>query len=158
VAIRQCTVQTKGAESVNFYISAPVCSPATTANTTLARLLDDRGTAASRQNGARKQGLMVTLREVRANRLLTMRELARQASVAASTVYLIESGRTTPRPSIVRRLAWVLDIDPHEVDEFRRAIEASQSRSGARRRARPNAPPPDSSGDQPEPRTDASQC
>ncbi len=70
---------------------------------------------------------LTSLREARAERLLSMRELARQASVAPSTVYLTEAGRTTPRPSIVRRLAAALDVDPNEIDEFRRAIEASKA-------------------------------
>lgn len=65
---------------------------------------------------------MTSLREARADRLLSIRELARQASVAPSTVYLIESGRTTPRPWVARRLAAALDLDPLEIEEFRRTI------------------------------------
>jgi transcriptional regulator with XRE-family HTH domain len=67
---------------------------------------------------------MTSLRHVRAERLLSIRELARQASVAPSTLYLIEAGRTMPRPRVVRCLAAVLGVEPNEVDEFRRAIEA----------------------------------
>jgi transcriptional regulator with XRE-family HTH domain len=71
---------------------------------------------------------MPSLREVRAARLLSMRELAALAQVAPSTIYLIEKGRTVPRLSMVRRLAAALEVDPLTVDEFRRAIEqASQS-------------------------------
>jgi transcriptional regulator with XRE-family HTH domain len=69
---------------------------------------------------------MTSLREIRADRVLSMRELARQANVAPSTVYLIEAGRTTPRPSVIRRLCSVLNVDPHDVDEFHRTIEASK--------------------------------
>jgi transcriptional regulator with XRE-family HTH domain len=78
---------------------------------------------------------MTSLREARTNRLLSMRELGRLASVAASTIYLIEAGRTTPRPSIVRKLAAALEVDPRDIDEFRRAIEVSQLPSTARRRS-----------------------
>src|SRR5262245_35053318 len=42
---------------------------------------------------------MPTLRELRADRLLTIRELAQQAGVAPSSIYLIEAGRGTPRLS-----------------------------------------------------------
>jgi len=69
---------------------------------------------------------MVTLRELRADRLLSIRELARIASVAPSTVYLIESGRTIPRQRVARQIARALRIDPNEVDEFRRRIEVSK--------------------------------
>ena len=62
------------------------------------------------------------LRAVRAERLLTIRELADLASVAPSTIYLIESRRSTPHLAVVRRLAEALDVDPLTVAEFRHAI------------------------------------
>ena len=71
---------------------------------------------------------MTALRVVRASRFLTMRELAQQVGVAPSTIYLTETGRTTPRLSVVRRLAAALGVEPHEVDEFRRAIEQARAR------------------------------
>ena len=74
---------------------------------------------------------MTALRVVRVARLLTMRDLAEQAGVAPSTVYLLEAGRTTPRLSVVRRLAAALGVEPHEIDEFRRAIEQAQARRTA---------------------------
>jgi transcriptional regulator with XRE-family HTH domain len=61
------------------------------------------------------------LREIRAERLLSIRELARLAGVASSTIYLIEAGRTTPRRSVALRLAAALGVDPRSVGEFRRA-------------------------------------
>jgi transcriptional regulator with XRE-family HTH domain len=63
-----------------------------------------------------------SLREVRAERLLSIRDLARLANVAPSTIYLIEMGRSTPQLSVIRRLATALKVDPHAVAEFRRAI------------------------------------
>ena len=65
-----------------------------------------------------------SLREVRAERLLTVRELAALTGVAASTIYLTETGRTAPRPSVMKRLAASLGVGPLEIAEFRRAIEA----------------------------------
>ncbi len=62
------------------------------------------------------------LRAWRAEHLLSIRELARTAGVAPSTVYLIEAGRTTPRPAVMRRIAAALEVDAHRVAEFRRAI------------------------------------
>jgi transcriptional regulator with XRE-family HTH domain len=63
-----------------------------------------------------------SLRDVRADRLLSMRELASQAGVTPRTIYLIEAGRTTPRLSMIRRLSVALEVDPLAVTEFRRAI------------------------------------
>ncbi len=64
------------------------------------------------------------LRAWRAERLLSIRELARTAGVAPSTVYLIEAGRTTPQPAVMRRIAAALGIDPLQVAEFRSAVAA----------------------------------
>ena len=64
------------------------------------------------------------LRELRAERLLSIRDLARLADVAPSTVYLTEAGRTTPQPAVMRRIAAALGIDPLQVAEFRSAVAA----------------------------------
>jgi transcriptional regulator with XRE-family HTH domain len=69
---------------------------------------------------------MEQLRAARVERLLTIRELARLAQVAPSTIYLIETGRVTPRARVIRAVASALDVSPHEIDEFRRAIEAAK--------------------------------
>jgi transcriptional regulator with XRE-family HTH domain len=69
---------------------------------------------------------MVALRILRAERLLSIRELARRASVAPSTIFLIESGRTIPRQRVARQIAEVLRIDPMEVDELRRRAEVTK--------------------------------
>jgi transcriptional regulator with XRE-family HTH domain len=66
---------------------------------------------------------MTTLRVMRLSRLLTIRALAQQAQVSPSTIYLIEAGRTTPSLSVMRRLAAALGVEPHEIEEFQRAIE-----------------------------------
>jgi len=68
------------------------------------------------------------LRELRAERLLSLRELARLAGVALSTVYLIEAGRSTPRSAAIRRLAAALDVDPMDVAELRRALRTRVDR------------------------------
>ncbi len=66
---------------------------------------------------------MVTLKEARAARLLTIRELAEKAGVAPSTVYLIEHGRTVPRFAMIRRLSEALGVEPATIEEFAAAIE-----------------------------------
>lgn len=71
---------------------------------------------------------MVSLRILRSERLLSIRELARRASVAPSTIFLIEAGRTIPRQRVAREIARVLGVDPIEVDEFRRRVELSKMR------------------------------
>jgi len=46
--------------------------------------------------------------------------------VTASTVYLIEAGKSIPRLKIMRQICEALEIaDPHEIDEFRNALELS---------------------------------
>src|SRR3954451_2948184 len=82
-------------------------------------------------------------REVRVERLLSVRDLAQLTDVAPRTVYLIEVGRMTPRLSVIRRLAAALEVDPQAVIEFRRAIrdhvgvrEPASSRLGCAPRMR----------------------
>ena len=66
---------------------------------------------------------MPALAALRRRALLSQRDLARRAGVAPSSVYLIERGRTLPRPAVMRKLADALGVsDPMQVDEFRRAV------------------------------------
>jgi transcriptional regulator with XRE-family HTH domain len=67
---------------------------------------------------------MVSLRELRAERLLSIRELAKQASIAPSTLYLIETGRSIPRQRVTRQIAEVLGIDPM-IDQAKRRSRPS---------------------------------
>ena len=69
------------------------------------------------------------------HRLLSIRELAQQAGVMPSSIYLIEAQRATPRMTTMRRLATALGVAPEAVDEFRQAIEAAKQLSP--RRGRP---------------------
>lgn len=62
------------------------------------------------------------LREARAAQLMTIRELAQLAGVAPSTIYSIESGRSTPHLAVVRRIAAALGVEARTISEFRRAI------------------------------------
>jgi transcriptional regulator with XRE-family HTH domain len=83
---------------------------------------------------------MPTLRELRADRLLSIRELAQQAGVAPSSIYLIEAGRGTARLSTMRRLATALGVDPEAVAEFRQAIDAAIERPRPRGRTAQDSP------------------
>jgi transcriptional regulator with XRE-family HTH domain len=69
---------------------------------------------------------MPTLRELRADRLLTIRALAQQAGVAPSSIHLIETRRVTPQMTTMRRIATALGVDPKTVAEFRQAIEVTK--------------------------------
>jgi len=80
---------------------------------------------------------MPTLRELRADRLLTIRELAQQAGVAPSSIYLIETRRATPRMATMRRIASALGVDPETVAEFQQAIETAKAPHPRRGRAAP---------------------
>jgi DNA-binding XRE family transcriptional regulator len=64
-----------------------------------------------------------SLAGVRANRALSIRELAKLARVAPRTVYGIEHGEVVPNLSTIRKLADALGVEPLDVDEFRVAIE-----------------------------------
>ena len=65
----------------------------------------------------------MNLRELRARKMLSMRELAKQSGVSLSSIYAMEAGRTIPRMDVVRKLVAFFQVDPMEVDEFRVAIE-----------------------------------
>jgi transcriptional regulator with XRE-family HTH domain len=64
--------------------------------------------------------------EVRRSRLMSTRELSRQAGVSTKTISDIELGRTTPALFTIRKLVEALEIDPMEVDEFRDAIRGKE--------------------------------
>jgi transcriptional regulator with XRE-family HTH domain len=66
---------------------------------------------------------MVSLREARLRRLLTLRGLAKEAGVALNTIQFAESGRQVPRFASMRKIAAALDLEPTEIDEFHAAIE-----------------------------------
>ena len=68
---------------------------------------------------------MPTLKETRAARLLTMRELADAAGVALSTLYLAESGRSVPSFRVIRAISAALGVPPGEIAEFAAAVEAA---------------------------------
>jgi DNA-binding XRE family transcriptional regulator len=64
--------------------------------------------------------------EVRRSRLMSTRELSRQAHVARKTIIDIEQGRVTPALFTIRKLSDALGVDPLEVDEFRDAIRGKE--------------------------------
>ncbi len=65
------------------------------------------------------------LKEARAQKLLTMAELAAASGVSLATIRNIEQGSSTPRLPIVRKIAGALGIDAGEIDEFRQSMEAT---------------------------------
>jgi transcriptional regulator with XRE-family HTH domain len=67
---------------------------------------------------------MMTLKQARADRLLTVRGLAERANVAPATVYMVESGKSAPSFRVVRALSDALGVDPKEIGEFAAAIES----------------------------------
>jgi transcriptional regulator with XRE-family HTH domain len=65
---------------------------------------------------------MPSLREARARRVLSLRELAKRADVAVRTLVEAEAGRQVPHPATMRRISDALDVDPWEIDEFREGL------------------------------------
>jgi transcriptional regulator with XRE-family HTH domain len=55
------------------------------------------------------------LRDLREDRVLSQRELARRASLAYGTVWRIENGFPEARTSTIRKLAGVLGVEPREL-------------------------------------------
>ena len=55
------------------------------------------------------------LREVRARRALSQRELSKLAGVSRVTIVRLEAGGHDPFPTTVRKLASALDVDPAEL-------------------------------------------
>ena len=63
-----------------------------------------------------------TLRQARAERMLTVRALARAAGCSPHTVHQVETGRRVPQFATIRRLAEALGVQPAEIAEFRPAL------------------------------------
>ena len=69
------------------------------------------------------------LASLRKRRLLSQRDLAHQAGVALSTVYLIEAGRTDRTTfKVMRAISDALGVPPDSIAEFRRTLDLDNSR------------------------------
>jgi transcriptional regulator with XRE-family HTH domain len=65
------------------------------------------------------------LAAIRKRHLLSQRDLAHQAGVALSTVYLLEAGKTERTTfKVMRAVSAALGVEPNSIAEFRRTIEA----------------------------------
>ena len=58
---------------------------------------------------------MARLRELRRQRVLSMRELEERSGVSYNTIWRLENGLTGAQPRTIRRLAEVLGVDPVEL-------------------------------------------
>jgi transcriptional regulator with XRE-family HTH domain len=67
--------------------------------------------------------MMPSLREARLQALLSIRQLARRAGLAPTTIYLLETHQRTPQLLTVYKLSRALDVDPEEIEEFRAAFD-----------------------------------
>jgi transcriptional regulator with XRE-family HTH domain len=57
----------------------------------------------------------MSLREIRDEHALSLRELAARARLTKATIVNIEAGRVQPHPSTVRKLAAALDVAPGQL-------------------------------------------
>lgn len=87
-------------------------------------MIDDPGNISSPMQNA--DGLGLRLREVRKERGLSVRELARRASVSASLVSQVELGHVTPSVSTLYAIAQVLNL---AIDELFK--DAGQEKKGS---------------------------
>lgn len=84
---------------------------------------------------------MKTLREWRAQQLLTIRDLAERAGISSQTIVQIEHARKTPRVRTIRRICDALEVEPSEVTEFAAAIGQVADQVDADEAEEPAAPP-----------------
>jgi len=63
------------------------------------------------------------LAEIRLERGMSRRVLARRAGCSPATIFGAESGRRVPTPQTARKLAEALDVQLIDVEEFRSAME-----------------------------------
>ena len=69
------------------------------------------------------------LATIRKRQLLSQRALASKASVALSTIYLLEAGKTERITfKVMRAVSTALNVPPESIAEFRRAMNADQPR------------------------------
>lgn len=66
---------------------------------------------------------MASLRHVRLQKAYSQRDLAEVAGVTHKTIVDLELSRVEPRLRTIRKIATALGVEPHDIDEFRRAIE-----------------------------------
>ena len=67
------------------------------------------------------------LASLRKRQLLSQRDLARQAGVALSTIYLLEAGKTARVTfKVMRAVSQALDAPPESIAEFQRVIDADR--------------------------------
>jgi transcriptional regulator with XRE-family HTH domain len=77
---------------------------------------------------------------IRKRKLLSQRALARQASVALSTIYLLEAGKTEHATfKVMRAVSEALDVPPESIAEFRRVIDPEPTAHPRRTRPQPPA-------------------
>ena len=55
------------------------------------------------------------LRQLRRQKVLSMRELEEKSGVSYNTVWRLETERTGAQPRTIRKLAKALDVDPSEL-------------------------------------------
>ena len=58
---------------------------------------------------------MERLKELRRERVLSLRELEERSGVSYNTIWRLEDGRQGAHPRTVRRLATALDVEPSEL-------------------------------------------
>jgi transcriptional regulator with XRE-family HTH domain len=61
---------------------------------------------------------MVSLKEARMAKFLTIEELAAKAGVSTTTIVRAERGETIWRLAAMKKIADALGLDPSEIDEF----------------------------------------
>lgn len=58
---------------------------------------------------------MERLRELRRQKVLSMRELEEKSGVSYNTIWRLETGKTGAQPRTIRKIAGALGVDPAEL-------------------------------------------
>ena len=58
---------------------------------------------------------MRRLRELRRQRVLSMRELEERSGVSYNTIWRLETGKTGAQPRTIRKIAGALGVEPEEL-------------------------------------------
>jgi DNA-binding XRE family transcriptional regulator len=80
------------------------------------------GTPRIEASYAASDGEAVPLKDVRADRGVSIVALAQRSGISVSTIHRIEHGETVPKPRVVRALSAALGIAPWQVAEFQPVV------------------------------------
>jgi transcriptional regulator with XRE-family HTH domain len=68
------------------------------------------------------------LREIRARKLVTVKELSEKSGVSETNIYRLEQRKWLPTLTTIRKLSQALEVEAEGVEEFETAIDRTAKR------------------------------